>query len=66
MSLESCLGTWISCVQQQPLRVGVGQVVFLQSEHQPVSQSVRVSLVLERSFPNLQIRLNTSENTIKM
>lgn len=31
-----------------------------------VRASAWVSLVLERSFPNLQIRLNTSENTIKM
>lgn len=47
----------ISCVH---LQVGVGQVVFLQSEQQPLS------MLCWSSFPNLQIRLNTSENTIKM
>lgn len=52
--------SWISCVHQQPLQVGVGQAVFLQSQQQPVS------VLCWSSFPNLQIRLNTSENTIKM
>lgn len=52
--------SWISCVYRQPLQDGVGQVVFLQSEQQPGSLSCW------SSFPNLQIRLNTSENTIKM
>lgn len=52
--------SWISCVHRQPLQDGVGQVVFLQSEQQPGS------LLCWSSFPNLQIRLNTRENTIKM
>lgn len=42
--------SWIIHVLQQPLHVGVGQVVFLQSEQQPVS------VLCWNSFPNLQIR----------
>lgn len=42
--------SWISHVLRQPLHVGVGQVVFLQSEQQPVS------VLCWNSFPNLQIR----------
>lgn len=52
--------SWISCVHRQPLQVGVGQAVFLQSEQHPMS------VLCWSSFTNLQIRLNTSENTIKM
>lgn len=42
--------SWISHVHRQPLHVGVGQIVFLQSEQQPVS------VLFWNSFPNLQIK----------
>lgn len=42
--------SWVSRVHQQPLHVGVGQVVFLQSEEQPVS------VLCWNSFLNVQIR----------
>lgn len=53
------VGLALGPVHRRPLQVGIGQAVFLQPEQQPVS------VLCWSSFPNLQIRLNTSENTIK-